>query len=105
MQERHSNRDQYFREQDYTTGKYVIPFISQFKKIDKNSSILEIGCGEGGNLVPFMKMECQDIIGIDLSEPKIQDAQHYFSKYGDEAKNVKFFCADIYDMSPKSLGT
>lgn len=105
MQERHLNRDQYFREQEYTTGKYVIPFISQYKNINKNSSILEIGCGEGGNLLPFMEMGCQSIIGIDLSEPKIKDAQDYFSKYGDAGKNVEFLCANIFDMTSDDLGT
>ena len=54
MHERHTNKSQYFEEQIYTTKKHVIPFIRKYKQIDKHTSVLEIGCGEGGNLKSFM---------------------------------------------------
>ena len=78
MQERHKNRKLYFDEQSYTTAKYVIPYISKFKKIDSNTKVLEIGCGEGGNLKPFVDMGCQ-CVGIDLNEQQIRNAEMYFT--------------------------
>ena len=54
MQERHRNREVYFNEQAVTSEKYVLSFINEVMDINENTSILEIGCGEGGNLKPFL---------------------------------------------------
>ncbi len=53
MQERHRSREQYFKELAITSRKYFIPYITRYKKIEAGMNILEIGCGEGGNLLPF----------------------------------------------------
>ena len=98
MQERHKNRKLYFDEQSYTTFKYVIPYISKFKTIDSNTKVLEIGCGEGGNLKPFVDMGCQ-CVGIDLNEQQIRNAELYFSEH-EHSENVKFVYSDIYDIDP-----
>ncbi|HRO07351.1 MAG TPA: class I SAM-dependent methyltransferase [Saprospiraceae bacterium] len=105
MQDRHSNRDQYFKEQEYTTEKYVIPFINDILRINNNISVLEIGCGEGGNLVPFMHAGCNPVVGIDMSVPKIEAAKVYFSKFEESNVHVRFLCADIYELTPEKLGT
>jgi cyclopropane fatty-acyl-phospholipid synthase-like methyltransferase len=67
MQERHSNRKRYFNEQGLTTAKYVIPYISDLIAITPETTVLEIGCGEAGNLKPFLDMGCR-CVGIDISE-------------------------------------
>ena len=54
MDDRHLNREKYFHEQSYTTEKYVIPFINKLLPITSNLTIAEVGCGEGGNLKPFL---------------------------------------------------
>lgn len=104
MQERHTNRDKYFNEQIYTTEKYVIPFIRDVKDFGADTSILEIGCGEGGNLVPFLELGCQPLTGIDLSENKIENAKEYLSQYGEKGKSVRFLTDDIYLAGPEKLG-
>ena len=71
MQERHIDRKLYFNEQSITTEKYVIPYIREIRNIDTNSVILEVGCGEGGNLEPFLKMGCK-VYGIDILDHQIQ---------------------------------
>ncbi len=105
MQERHSNRDKYFKEQIYTTEKYVIPFIQSVKDFDKAAAVLEVGCGEGGNLVPFLLMGCQPIVGIDLSDNKIALAHQYLSEYDSAGKAVQLLNENIYDTTPEKLGT
>ena len=104
MQERHSNRDKYFREQIYTTEKYVIPFIRSVMDFGKDAAVLEIGCGEGGNLVPFLEMGCQPLVGIDLSDNKIANARQYLSEYGTAGKAVQLLHEDIYDTTSDKLG-
>jgi 2-polyprenyl-3-methyl-5-hydroxy-6-metoxy-1,4-benzoquinol methylase len=102
MQERHSNKSKYFEEQSVTTERYVLPYIDAVVPVNKETSVLEIGCGEGGNLVPFLERGCQRIVGIDLSEDKILKGQEQFSQMpGGEV--AEFICEDIYES--KDLGT
>lgn len=102
MQERHTNRKRYFYEQGITVEKYVIPLLNDYIKIDKNTSVLEIGCGEGGNLSPFMDLGCKKIVGVDLSEGKINNARSFFEDHPN-AQNIEFIHNDIYNMD--KLGT
>lgn len=99
MQKRHKNRLQYFQEQGYTTSKYVIPFIEQVKKINPASKVLEIGCGEGGNLKPFLDLGCK-CWGIDLNQNQINNARTFFTEHQNN-KNLTLICENIYDI--KSL--
>lgn len=102
MQERHVNREQYFNEQAYTAKNYVIPFVNSIFQITSKISILEIGCGEGGNLLPFLDLGCERIVGIDLSAGKIENAKKYFASHKNN-KNIEFLNANIYDVD--NLGT
>lgn len=95
MQERHNDRKLYFNEQASTSEKYVIPFIADKIEINENTSVLEIGCGEGGNLVPFLDRGCKEVVGIDLSEEKIKNAIAYFSDHKNK-QNATFIAEDIY---------
>ena len=94
MQERHHNRKRYFDEQVITTEKFVIPFISETMRIDSNTRVLEIGCGEGGNLQPFLDRGCT-CVGIDLSEGKINNAKAYYEAHPKKEK-IEFIAEDIY---------
>lgn len=66
MQQRHENRKTYFQELATTSELHFLPYIHRFTSVTPQSRILEIGCGEGGNLVPFARIGCR-VTGIDLS--------------------------------------
>lgn len=91
MQKRHTDRQQYFYELAHTSEKYFIPYIKKFLDMSHSLSILEIGCGDGGNLLPFAK-HGHEVVGIDISSNRIRDAVSFFEKENAEAK---FICADI----------
>ena len=76
MQIRHKNREIYFREQAECTQKYVIPYIEQVLCIKPNLRILEIGCGEGGNLKPFLDLGCH-CVGIDIDVAQLEKAKAF----------------------------
>lgn len=97
MQLRHKKRDLYFEEQAYTTLKYVIPFIEEFITLDKDIDVLEIGCGEGGNLLPFLEKGCR-ATGIDLASNKIQNARQFFRDH-ELSDKVTFIHKDIYQVN------
>ncbi len=95
MQERHVNRSRYFNEQAITTEKYVIPYIEDIRTISSSMNVLEIGCGEGGNLVPFIKRDCR-VTGIDLSIKKIENARIFLQEFMDDDKEIELYLEDIY---------
>jgi len=96
MQERHKDRNLYFSEQEYTTKKYVIPFINDFLSINPDTAVLEIGCGEGGNLKPFLDLGCQ-CVGLDLSQKKIETGNQIFENHPNNS-NLELFVEDIYNV-------
>jgi SAM-dependent methyltransferase len=98
MQERHVNRDIYFKEQGITTEKYVIPYIREVKAIAPETTVLEVGCGEGGNLLPFCKLGCH-CVGVDIDEAKINLGRSNLNSF----RNVSLICKDIYDVNPRDL--
>ncbi len=103
MQERHLNRKKYFEEQGITTEKYVIPFIQALKDVNEETSVLEIGCGEGGNLMPFLNAGCKKIVGVDMSQQKIENANLFFETTNN-SQNIKFICNDIYNLTVEDIG-
>lgn len=79
MQERHSDRRRYFNEQSQTCRNYYIPYI---QRVIGNlpAEVLEVGCGEAGNLLPFAELGCE-VVGVDIATPRIQQAQSFFAEH------------------------
>ena len=102
MQERHSDRKRYFDEQGLTTAKHVIPYISDLITITSETTVLEIGCGEAGNLKPFLDMGCR-CVGIDISEGRIENGKKFFADHPHFDK-LELIAEDIYDtVSPEEF--
>lgn len=95
MQERHSNRELYFRELSQTSRKYYLPYISKFLEISHNTRVLEVGCGEGGNLLPFVEIGCF-VQGVDISYDRVKQARTFF-KDSDRLEG-SFVCGDFMDL-------
>ena len=95
MQDRHTNLKRYFEEQAITTGKFVIPYIQQVKEITPNTRVLEIGCGTGGNLLPFVEMGCS-VTGVDIAATSIDLAAQFLG----DRPNLTLIADDIYNRTP-----
>lgn len=93
MQERHTNRESYFEEQARTARKYYLPYIYKYTGCIPDK-ILEVGCGEGGNLLPFAELNC-DVYGVDMAESRIEQARLFFSK---RKQKGTFISADVFRM-------
>ena len=91
MQQRHLDRWQYFNELANTSKKFYIDYLNQFTSITPDTKVLEIGCGEGGNLLPFAELGCY-VKGIDLNVGQIENAKQYFAKVGQKGD----FCAENF---------
>ena len=93
MQERHINRDRYFEEQAQTTRKYYIPYIKRIVG-DFPEKVLEVGCGEGGNLLPFAESGCE-IVGVDIASLRIEQARTFFARRNQRGT---FIASDIFRL-------
>lgn len=91
MQSRHHDRFLYFQEQSNTSNDYYITYVRPFVELTSNTSVLEIGCGEGGNLLPFANLGCL-VTGIDKDDERIRQAITFFRKSGQEGR---FLCCDF----------
>lgn len=95
MTNRYNNRRQYFDELARTSKEYLSEYIRSYKDLSSGSLVLEIGCGEGGNLVPFAEKNGGKVLGIDISAGKIDNARKFFADCGLEGT---FICSDFLKM-------
>ena len=81
MQQRHLDRKLYFTELVNTSKEFYIDYMRSIKDLTDKTRILEIGCGEGGNLLPFAEIGCQ-VTGIDIDSIRINNANIFFGEAG-----------------------
>lgn len=93
MQQRHVKRDAYFEEQARTAEKYYIPYIKKHIGVIPDK-VLEVGCGEGGNLLPFAELGCE-VIGVDIVTSRIDQARSFFDS---RRQKGTFIPADIFRL-------
>ena len=94
MQERHVDRLSYFNELANTSREFYIDYVHKYYPLKEGCRILEIGCGEGGNLLPFVEIGC-NVTGIDRSEQRISQAKSFYESLNYAAK---FVSIDFFDM-------
>lgn len=99
MQERYVNRKAYFNEQSKVTEKFILPYIERVMPIEKDMLVAEIGCGEGGNLMPFLDRGCK-VVGIDLAPNKIENARQFFAEHPYK-HNLRLINENIYSIRPE----
>lgn len=81
MQKRHLDRSAYFNELANTSREFYIDYVSRFAPVGDGVKVLEIGCAEGGNLLPFAENGCT-VTGIDLTDVRIEQAREFFESKG-----------------------
>ena len=91
MQQRHRDRYQYFLEQSNTSRDFYVGHVGRFITASPSNRVLEIGCGEGGNLLPFAQSGCY-VKGIDLDKERVEQARQFFQQSGQLGD---FVCQDF----------
>lgn len=84
-----------FDQQVENSESYVLPFIEVTKKITADTTVFEVGTGEGGVLLPFINRGAK-CLGVDLAPERIELANG-FLKDEVAAGKVSFVCQNIYD--------
>lgn len=93
----HNDASAYLQFLRLNAEKSIIPFIKQYSNFNDWSKlqVLELGCGEGGNLAPFADLGCV-CTGIDLNLAKIEAGKAIMAKYI-EAGTMHLFGDDIFN--------
>jgi SAM-dependent methyltransferase len=65
----HTDYQVRYQQQVDNSREFVMPFIEKKLPITRGMQILDIGCGEGGVLIPLLERGC-DCVGIELDEIK-----------------------------------
>ena len=68
-----------YDQQVENSREYVLPFMEKTHTIGVGTTVLEIGCGEGGVLLPFVERGCQ-CVGVDLNPDRIVRAKVFLEK-------------------------
>ncbi|MBL7719978.1 MAG: class I SAM-dependent methyltransferase [Flavipsychrobacter sp.] len=84
-----------FDQQVDNSRSYVLPFIEATHKLGGGVNVLEIGCGEGGVLLPFAEKGCY-CVGVDLN-PKRIDLANDMLKDEVQQKKMEFLLKNVYD--------
>jgi SAM-dependent methyltransferase len=96
MFEFHKNKEVYFNHQAINSERYILPFIEAKRKVDAGMRVLEIGCGEGGVLKPFLNKGCS-VIGVELNESKYEYFKHFYEQEIQDKKAL-VINRDIYKI-------
>ena len=91
----HHNEQVRFQQQAENARAFVIPFIEEVIQITSDLKILDIGCGDGGVLIPFLEKGCS-CTGIELDETKANFARHFLEQYLNEGL-VEIVNRNIYE--------
>lgn len=91
MQARHLNRKQYFCELANTAREFYLDYLQPHITLSADTRVLEIGCGEGGNLLPFAEKGCL-VTGIDICQGRINEARTFFAE---GQQKGTFICMDF----------
>jgi SAM-dependent methyltransferase len=91
----HKDVNRRFQQQVDNAAEYVIPFIEKTVSIQPDMKIMEIGCGEGGVMIPFLKKGCK-VTGVELVEERVVSARAFLSEYLDTGQ-AEIVNMNIYD--------
>lgn len=92
----HTNTQVRFDQQNENAEAYVLPFIEKTHAINSATRVLEVGCGEGGVLLPFLKRDCY-CLGVDLAVDRVRIANDILKEYVDKGQ-ASFIFKNIYDQ-------
>ena len=91
----HKDEQIRFQQQVDNAHDYLLPFIEQAFPITSDIKVLDIGCGDGGVLLPFLERGCS-CTGIELDTMKSAFAVHFLSSFIEKGQ-VEIVNQNIYE--------
>ncbi|UTJ06369.1 class I SAM-dependent methyltransferase [Arcobacter roscoffensis] len=74
--------------------EYIIKYFFKEKLFNSKGKVIEFGCSNGNNLALFSQYN-YDVIGIDISNQAVSDANYNFQNIYENTGNFTFYCDDM----------
>jgi SAM-dependent methyltransferase len=94
--QQHKDANLRYQQQVDNSRTYVIPFIEKVMPVKEGLRVMEIGCGEGGVLTPFLEKGCT-CVGVDLDPVRIVLANEFLADYVSNGR-LRLITKNIYDV-------
>lgn len=91
----HKSIEARFRQQVDNAATYLIPFLEEGIKIEPGLKVMEIGCGEGGVLLPFVQRGAS-VVGVDLAAQRVENARQLLAEHIETGQAV-FHVQNVYE--------
>lgn len=91
----HKNVQVRFDQQAENSANYVVPFIEETHIVNSATQVMEVGCAEGGVLLPFLQKGCH-CVGVDLASARVELAKGFLKEFVDNGK-ATLLSQNIYD--------
>jgi SAM-dependent methyltransferase len=91
----HKDDQARFDQQVDNSRSYALPFIEETRPLGAGVNVLEIGCGEGGVLLPFAEKGCY-CVGVDLNPIRIDIANDFLATEVGKGQ-IQFICQNVYE--------
>lgn len=85
-----------YQQQVENSRNYVLPFIQREFPELKDLRVMEIGCGEGGVLTPFLEQGSR-CVGVDLFPERIELSKGFLGDYV-ASRQLQLIAKNIYDV-------
>lgn len=95
MLEQHTNKEVMLNQQEQNSASYVLPFIEQSMVVNTSTRVLDVGCGEGGVLRPFLERGCT-CLGVDLDTSRFEAGRKRLVKFIENGQ-LEFSGQNVYD--------
>lgn len=92
----HTDAKLRFQQQVDNSAAYVIPFIEEAVPVSEEMHVMEIGCGEGGVLRPFLDRGCH-CVGVELEAGRTALANEFLQEYVHRGL-LRLINKNIYDL-------
>ncbi len=79
---------------EIAAAKIFYPFTAKCLPLEKNATILDLGCGTGLELAYYLPINpTAKVIGIDLAEKMLEECQRKFANY-----DIQLICGSYFDV-------
>lgn len=91
----HKNVQVRFDQQVENSENYVLPFIAETHTVNAATTVMEVGCAEGGVLSPFLQRGCK-CVGVDLASARVELAKGFLKEFVENGQ-ATLLSQNIYD--------
>lgn len=84
---------------DYTEYNIIRTAIANLSGAGQGSRVLDIACGTGVMFPEMLKLNIQELVGIDISNKMVEVAQKKFA----DKENVRVICKDLLEFNEENF--